>query len=86
MNRLIPSLCALLIVRIAAPAWATGNDTSALLAYQQLMQAQYAAKAPPLPARPDEAQRIYNAYLRTIGQSASGRNPDSGTTAGMPSH
>jgi hypothetical protein len=86
MNKQILGLCALLIVWFVAPVRAAESDKPAPSAYRQLMQAQYAAKAAPMPARPDEAQRIYNAYLRTIGQPVNGRNPDSGTTAGMPSH
>jgi hypothetical protein len=86
VNKQILGLCASLMVLLVAPARAAESDTPALSAYRQVMQAQYAAKTAPMPARPDEAQRIYNAYLRTIGQQTNGRNPDSGGAAGTLSH
>lgn len=55
------------------------------LSYRQVMQAQYAAKASPVPARPEEARRIYDAYLRSIGQSAKDYSLESGNSADMPS-
>lgn len=53
--------------------------------YRQVMQAQYAAKAPPVPAQPEEARRIYDAYLHSIGQSAKDYSLESGNGADMPS-
>jgi hypothetical protein len=86
MNGKILTLCAMLMVCLGIPARAAESDTSASSSYRQVMQAQYAAKTAPLPARPDEAQRIYNAYLRNIGQPANAHSPDTGAPAGTPSH
>ena len=52
-------------------------------AYSAIMRAQYAARTavPPLPAA--EAERVYDAYLRSIGAPA--KTPHSGDKAGMSS-
>jgi len=53
---------------VAAQTGDTG--TPAIGSYEAVMQAQYAARTEPLPQRPQEAQRIYDAYLKAIGQKA----------------
>ena len=76
-------LCILLLASFPARA---DDAPKALSAYQRVMQAQYSAKAAPLPARPEEAQRIYDNYLRSIGQPAKEQNMDTGGNAGVPAH
>jgi hypothetical protein len=78
-------LCALLFLS-AVPALAAENTPAEPSAYQRVMQAQYAAQAAPLPARPDEAQRIYDSYLHSIGQPAKNNSTESGSNAGVTAH
>lgn len=84
MTRRISGLYALLVMS-AAPAHGAGSENLIPSAYEAAMQAQYAARAAPSPARPEEAQRIYDAYLRSIGQAAKAHSDD-GVGAAMPSH
>ena len=78
----------LALLMMAAPP-AHAEQTAPASAYRQVMQAQYAAQGGPLPMRPEEAQRIYESYLRSLGQSRE-RSPDSSTdsggNAGIPTH
>ena len=74
----------LLTLWACAPAQAADNGTPPA-SYRQVMQAQYAAKAAPVPARPEEAQRIYDAYLRSIGQPTKDSSLETGSNAGTPS-
>jgi hypothetical protein len=80
------ALCALLVAATIGPAHAADDGQPQPSAYQRVMQAQYAAKAAPLPARPEEAQRIYDTYLRSIGQPAKDHDTDSGSNAGVSAH
>jgi hypothetical protein len=85
MNKPTHGLGMLLVLSIAAPAEAADTETQPSSPYQQVMQAQYAAKAAPVQARPEEAQRIYDAYLRSIGQPVKVPNLNAGSSAGVPS-
>jgi hypothetical protein len=49
------------------------------------MDAQYAARQPPLAARAEEAQRIYDAYLQSIGKPRRDPSTSSGATVSSPS-
>jgi hypothetical protein len=81
------ALCALLAVVAGVPARAADDGRQPQpSAYQRVMQTQYAAKAAPLPARPEEAQRIYDTYLRSIGQPAKDPDTNSGSNAGVSAH
>jgi len=75
-----------LLCLMAGPAFAAENAPAEPSAYRRVMQAQYAAQSAPLPARPDEAQRIYDSYLRSIGQPAKNNSADSGANAGPTAH
>jgi hypothetical protein len=76
----------LLTLWTSATAQAADSGPPPPSSYQQVMQAQYAAKAAPVPAPPEEAQRIYDAYLRSIGQPTKDSSLEPGSNAGMPSH
>lgn len=54
-----------LLAAAAAPATEPAQG-----AYRDVMNAQYAAHGPAIAQRPDEAKRIYDAYLNTLGQKA----------------
>jgi hypothetical protein len=54
-------------------------------AYREVMDAQYAARQPPLAARAEEAQRIYDAYLQSIGKPRRDPSTSSGATVSSPS-
>jgi hypothetical protein len=77
--------CVVAAAFLAAPAAAEEAQTSPS-AFAQVMRAQYAAKQAPLPANADEAQRIYDAYLRSIGKPIEKPSQNSGDSAGIPSH
>jgi len=83
----IPALCALLVL-VTVTAARGEENAPAPSAYQRVMQAQYAARTTPEPARPEEAQRIYDPYLKSIGQPARDNNSnstDAGGNTGVPS-
>jgi hypothetical protein len=69
---------------LLAAAQARAADTTPS-AYRRVMQAQYAASTPVKAATPEEAQRIYEAYLRSIGRPAKDPSTDTGKDAGIPS-
>lgn len=71
---------AFLILGLCTPATA-GEVTPVPSAYRAAMDAQYAARQQPLPARPEETQRIYENYLQSIGKPAR----DLSTNASTPS-
>lgn len=62
---------------------AHGQDRTVPDAYRTVLRAQYAAKAPSPPLNAAEAQRIYDAYLATLGIPANKVSSDSGQGAGM---
>ncbi len=49
--------------------------------YAAVMQVQYAAHTPPVAQRSDEAQRTYDAYLKSIGQKTKRKADDSVSNA-----
>lgn len=73
----------LLAAFIASLGAAQAQDIAVPDAYRALLRAQYAARTPPPPLAPAEAQRIYDAYLAALGKSASKPSSDSGQEAGM---
>ena len=77
--------CTLAAAFCIAPALADEGRPPAT-AFAEVMQAQYAAKQAPLPANAEEAQRIYDAYLRSIGKTIEKPSQNSGDNAGSPSH
>lgn len=72
------SLCMSLPARAADPV-----PTAS--AYREIMAAQYAARAKALELRPDEAQRIYENYLRSMGKPARDFSTNSGGNDPIPS-
>ncbi len=81
MKRIACGLTVLAMVPMARAGEAQAPEA----AYRAVLAAQYAARQPPSPARPEEAQRIYDIYLRSIGQPAKDRSIDTGSGAGTPS-
>lgn len=75
---------AFLICSSCVPAMAD-EAAPAPSAYRAVMGAQYAARQPPLPARPEEAQRIYENYLQSIGKPARDLSSDWGGNTTSPS-
>jgi hypothetical protein len=82
----------LLVCILLVPAASAGGQEAATndrkapdAAYRAVMKAQYEADEPPPPMRADEAQSIYDAYLRTIGRPDHRRqSPDSGLQEDRP--
>lgn len=64
---------------------AMADEATKPSAYRAVMDAQYAARQQPLPARPEEAQRIYENYLQSIGKPARDLSGGSDTHASAPS-
>jgi len=50
--------------------------------YDTVMQAQYAARSAPVAQRPEEARRIYDAYLNSIGQKTKSKSDTPAANAG----
>lgn len=75
---MMKELCAVLLLASAIPAWgAEEGQQPPSSRYEAVMQAQYAAKSVPPPQRAEEAQRVYEIYLKSIGQPAKGGFQDS---------
>lgn len=72
--------CAFLFFGLGATAMA--DEAPRLSAYRTVMDAQYAARQEPKPARAEEAQRIYENYLKSIGKPA--RSPSIESDANVP--
>jgi hypothetical protein len=79
-------LCILLVLSASFPARAADSEAPAPSTSQSVMQAQYAAREVPRPARPEEAQRIYDSYLRTIGQPTKDSSTDANDTNSTTPH
>jgi hypothetical protein len=69
---------------LCAPAQADDQARPAS-AYREVLDAQYAARQPPLAARPEEAQRIYDAYLQSIAKPRRDPPSSSGADVSSPS-
>ena len=71
----------LLTLASAAAAQGTDNPPQHESRYEAVIRAQYAAHTPAVPQRPEEAQRIYENYLKSIGRptdkSANGADDNS---------
>lgn len=78
-----PMLCAVLFLG-AGPA-ARADDAVPSISYRAVWDAQYAARAEPMPARPEEAQRIYENYLQSLGKPARKPSIESDANASTPS-
>jgi hypothetical protein len=72
-----------MLLMLTSPAYAAGSVPSA---YHSVMQAQYSASAPPKAATPEEAKRIYDAYLKSIGHSTKQSSAGAGNGAETSSH
>lgn len=78
MNRL--TACAVLFFSFGAAAIAD-EAAPPPSAYRTVMDAQYAARQQPTPMRPEEALRIYENYLQSIGKPARDLSGDAGAQA-----
>lgn len=78
------ALCAVFLLG-AGPAARADGAMPSLSAYRAVLDAQYAARAEPMPARPEEAQRIYESYLQSIGKPARKPSTESDANASNPS-
>ena len=79
-----PKVSLLLLVCLSLPAQADDPARTAS-AYRAVMDAQYAARQPPLAARAEEAQRIHDVYLQSIGKPRRDPSTSSGATVSSPS-
>lgn len=77
-------LCAILLLT-AGPAARADDALPSMSAYRAVWDAQYAARAEPMPARPEEAQRIYENYLQSLGKPARKPSIESDANASTPS-
>ncbi|HVW74252.1 MAG TPA: hypothetical protein VHC39_11480 [Rhizomicrobium sp.] len=71
---------------LVLPARAQEVATPEPQAYRAVMAAQYAARQQPIPARPEEAQKIYDDYLRSIGRPIKERPEEPQENMTTPSH
>ncbi len=71
---------------LAPPAHAQEPEKPAPQGYEAVMQAQYAARQPPAPMRPEEAQKIYDTYLQSIGRPLKEQAAESQDNTTTPSH
>jgi hypothetical protein len=78
------TLCAVLLLG-AGPAARADDAAPSMSAYRAVLDAQYAARAEPMPARPEEAQRIYETYLQSIGKPARKPSIESDANTSNPS-
>jgi hypothetical protein len=82
---MMPILSFLCMTAGAAVAQASDVGTHPSEVYRDTMKAQYEAHAPHSAQRPEEAQRIYDAYLKSIGQKTQNRTDNAvGTTDDQP--
>jgi hypothetical protein len=75
------TLCTILLFG-AAPAVQANDAVPSISAYRAILNAQYAARQEPMPARPEEAQRIYENYLQSMGKPV--RKPAIDADASIP--
>jgi hypothetical protein len=73
----------LLLASSAMPAWCLESSADPVAAYRAILQAQFAARQPAPTARPEEAQKIYDIYLQSIGQQSKSR-ADAGSNSTQP--
>jgi hypothetical protein len=76
---------AIFIARIAT-AHAADSDAPDTNRYASVIQTQYAAQTPPTKLRADEAQRIYDSYLKSIGQKSKDLSADTAGSTDNPPH
>lgn len=76
--------CAALLLSVC-PAARADDAAPPMSAYRAVMDAQYAARQEPMPVRPEEAQRVYENYLQSIGKPARRPSIDSDTNVANPS-
>lgn len=77
------TLCAALLLG-AVPAARADDAVPSISAYRAVLDAQYAARAEPMPVRPEEAQRIYESYLQSIGKPTRKPSIESDANASNP--
>ena len=78
----LPTLFAL--VCAAAQTGNTGPQTNG--SYDAVMRAQYAAHSAPVAQRAEEAKRVYDAYLNSIGEKMKSQSENYSGNAGDTSH
>lgn len=61
-------LCILFLFASASVARAADADTKSASRYENVLHAQYAAHTAPTAQRPEEAQRVYEAYLKSTSK------------------
>jgi hypothetical protein len=71
------TFCALHVLASAASAQTGDAGVPPTGPCAAVMQAQYAAQGLPIAQRPEEAQKIYDAYLNSIGQKTKHQADDS---------
>ena len=77
----------MLFLLACAAAIPTGRPASETIgSYGAVMQMQYTARSAPMPQRAEEAKRIYDAYLNSIGESTKNKSDNSSGDAGGTSH
>lgn len=86
MTRVHPSVWICFGLLLVLPARAQDAATPEPQGYRAVMQAQYAARQQPAPMRPEEAQKIYDAYLQSIGRPIKDRPEETQDNMTTPSH
>ncbi|HTT96778.1 MAG TPA: hypothetical protein VMF58_01910 [Rhizomicrobium sp.] len=79
-------LSALLVLACAAATPAGNSAQPPAQSYRAVMRSQYAAQGAPIPQRAEEAKRVYDAYLSSIGEKTKGNSQDSTGSAGDTAH
>ncbi len=76
----------LLVVVCAAVAQVSSTAPTAPESYHAVLHAQYSAHSTPAAQRAEEAKRVYDAYLNSIGEKSKIKSEDSSGSAGDSSH
>jgi hypothetical protein len=79
------------ISTLFAVACAAASQTSSAapqtnVSYGAVMRAQYAAHSAPIAQRAEEAKRVYDAYLNSIGEKTKSQSENPSGSAGDTSH
>jgi hypothetical protein len=72
----------IVVLACAAAAQAGDAGSKTIASYKAVMHEQYAAHSAPTTQRADEAKRVYDAYLKSIGEKPKDLSDDSSGSAG----
>jgi hypothetical protein len=80
------AISTLFAVACAAASQTSGAAPQTNASYDAVMRAQYEAHSVPVAQRAEEAKRVYDAYLNSIGEKTKSQSETSSGGAGETSH